>query len=68
MNIVFREPDYLWLLVISALLVAASVWRFLRRRRDVRQLAARRIVPARQRLGIAGDLHSGFSLSSPPRR
>jgi Ca-activated chloride channel family protein len=54
--LVFREPDYLWLLLIPALLVPLLVWRFALRRRDVRQLVARRIVPTRQRLGVAGDL------------
>jgi Ca-activated chloride channel homolog len=59
---VFREPDYLWLLIVPALLLALCIWRFLRRRRDVRQLAARRIVPTRQRFGFAGDLPFWFLL------
>jgi Ca-activated chloride channel family protein len=53
---VFREPDYLWLLVGPALLLGLWVWRAIRRRRDVAQLLARRVVPARQRFGFAGDL------------
>jgi Ca-activated chloride channel family protein len=60
--VVFREPDNLWLLIVPALLVALCGWRFVLRRRDVRQLAARRIVPARQRFGIAGDLPFWFFL------
>lgn len=53
---VFREPEYLWLLTVPGLLLALCFYRFIRRRQDVRRLAARRIVPARQRLGFAGDL------------
>jgi Ca-activated chloride channel family protein len=52
----FREPEYLWLLVGPALLLALSLWRMIRRRRDVKQLIMRRTVPARQRFGVAGDL------------
>ena len=53
---VFREPDYLWLLVVPAALLALAAWRLWRRRRDVRELRARRIVPLRQRFGWMGDL------------
>jgi Ca-activated chloride channel family protein len=63
MSIVFREPHYLWLIGVPALLAAACVWRFVLRRRDVRQLAARRVVPARQRFGMAGDLPFWFLLT-----
>jgi Ca-activated chloride channel family protein len=37
-------------------LLALAVWRLLRRRRDVAELRARRLVPIRQRFGWAGDL------------
>jgi Ca-activated chloride channel family protein len=59
---VFREPDYLWLLIVPALLLALAIWRFVLRRRDIHQLAARRIVPARQRFGVGGDLPFWFCL------
>jgi Ca-activated chloride channel family protein len=52
----FREPDYLWLLIVPAALFALAIWRLVRRRRDVALLRARRIVPARQRFTWAGDL------------
>ncbi len=53
---VFREPDYLWFVIVPLLLVVLCVWRFVQRRRDVRQLVSRRIVPSRQRFGFVGDL------------
>lgn len=60
----FREPDYLWLLVVPAALFALAIWRLVRRRRDIARLRARRIVPAlrlrsgqaRLRFSWAGDL------------
>lgn len=52
----FREPDYLWLLVVPTALVALAIWRLARRRRDIALLRARRIVPARQRFAWAGDV------------
>jgi Ca-activated chloride channel homolog len=52
----FREPVYLWLLIVPVLLAALWVWRFAQRRRDVRQLITRRIIPVRQRLGVVGAL------------
>lgn len=55
-NIAFAEPDYLWLLVVPALLLAAWVWHFNRRRADHHRLAARRTVPVRERFAFAGDL------------
>lgn len=60
---VFREPAYLWLLIVPALLLALCIYRFVRRRQDVARLAARRIVPARQRFGFAGDLPFWFALT-----
>jgi Ca-activated chloride channel family protein len=52
----FREPDYLWLIVVPAALLALALLRLVRRRRDVAELRARRITPSRQRFGWAGDL------------
>jgi len=47
---------YLWLLVIPAVLLIVWGWRVVRRRANVRRLAAQRIVPVRQRFGPVGDL------------
>jgi Ca-activated chloride channel family protein len=55
-QIEFSEPQYLWLLVVPALLVALWVWRFVSRRADTRGLRTRRLLPIRERLSFAGDL------------
>ena len=55
-QIAFGQPDWLWLLVVPVLLVSLWVWRFVRRRADVRRLAARRTLPITERFGLAGDL------------
>ncbi|OFW26280.1 MAG: hypothetical protein A3H97_23445 [Acidobacteria bacterium RIFCSPLOWO2_02_FULL_65_29] len=55
-QIEFGEPDYLWLLIVPALLLAAWGWRFARRRADNRRLAEHRTLPIRERFAIAGDL------------
>jgi Ca-activated chloride channel family protein len=55
-SVVFRQPEYLWLLIAPGALLLLWAWRLYQRRRDVRELVARRIVPARQRFGVAGDL------------
>ena len=52
----FASPVYLWLLVIPAALMVVWGWRVVRRRANVRRLAAQRIVPVRQRFGPVGDL------------
>jgi hypothetical protein len=52
----FGQPEFLWLLVGPALLAMLWVARFVRRRRDVRRLAARRTLPLRERFSVAGDL------------
>jgi Ca-activated chloride channel family protein len=52
----FAEPVYLWLLVVPAVLLASWVWRVVRRRSDIRRLAARRVLPVRERPGVLGDL------------
>ncbi|HEY6617818.1 MAG TPA: VWA domain-containing protein [Vicinamibacterales bacterium] len=52
----FAEPLYLWLLIVPAVLVAVWIWRFVRRRGDLKRLRARRALPVRERLGAVGDL------------
>jgi Ca-activated chloride channel homolog len=52
----FASPVYLWLLLIPAVLLVVWGWRVVRRRANVRRLAAQRIVPVRQRFGLVGDL------------
>ena len=52
----FTNPQYLWLLIIPALLVAGWLWRFASRRADTRSLRKSRMVPVRERFAIAGDL------------
>jgi len=52
----FASPVYLWLLLIPAALMVEWGWRVVRRRANVRRLAAQRIVPVRQRFGPVGDL------------
>jgi Ca-activated chloride channel family protein len=55
-RITFSEPEYLWLLVIPALLLALWGWRFLVRRDDVQRVTGRRLQPFRTRLGVVGDM------------
>ena len=55
-QLAFSNPGVLWLLVVPALLAVAWVMRFVTRRGDTRRLAASRILPTRERFGIAGDL------------
>ena len=52
----FAEPLYLWLLIVPAALSIVWIWRFVRRRGDLRRLRARRALPVRERLGAVGDL------------
>jgi len=52
----FAAPVYLWMLAAPAALLMVWGWRVVRRRADVRRLAARRILPVRQRFGPVGDL------------
>jgi Ca-activated chloride channel homolog len=52
----FASPVYLWLLLIPAALLIVWGWRVVRRRANVRRLAAQRIVPVKQRFGPVGDL------------
>jgi Ca-activated chloride channel family protein len=52
----FAEPLYLWLLIVPAALSIVWIWRFVRRRGDLKRLRARRALPVRERLGAIGDL------------
>ena len=52
----FASPVYLWMLAAPAALLVVWGWRVVRRRADVRRLAARRILPVRQHFGPIGDL------------
>src|SRR6202008_1216938 len=52
----FAEPLNLWLLIIPAVLSAVWIWRFVRRRGDLKRLRSRRALPVRERLGGIGDL------------
>jgi Ca-activated chloride channel family protein len=52
----FAEPLYLWLLMAPAALMAVWLWRFVRRRLEVRRFARRQVVPVRERPALAGDL------------
>ena len=55
-QLTFAQPVYLWLLVFPAVLLALWIRRFSRRRADAQRLASHRIVPVRERFGLAGDL------------
>jgi Ca-activated chloride channel homolog len=52
----FASPVYVWMLLAPFALLALWGWRVLRRRADVRRLAAQRILPVKQRFGPIGDL------------
>lgn len=52
----FAEPLYLWLLVVPAALLVLWAWRVIRRRSDARRFRAARLVPVRERFGVAGEL------------
>ncbi|MGE3512947.1 MAG: VWA domain-containing protein [Vicinamibacterales bacterium] len=55
-QITFGAPEYLWLLVVPALLFAAWVWRLLRRRADFRGVSRHRLVPRQSRFAVVGEL------------
>jgi Ca-activated chloride channel family protein len=52
----FEAQALLWLLVLPAALLLVWSWRVVRRRADVRRLAAARVLPVRERFAFAGDL------------
>ena len=56
----FAEPLYLWLLAAPAALLVLWAWRVLRRRSDARKYRAARLVPVRERFGVAGELAFWF--------
>jgi Ca-activated chloride channel family protein len=49
-------PQYVWALAIPAALAVLWVWRVARRRADVRHFRHSRVLPVRERFGVAGDL------------
>lgn len=52
----FESPLLLWLLAAPAALLVLWAWRVVRRRADIRHLAARRVLPVRERYRWSGDL------------
>jgi Ca-activated chloride channel homolog len=52
----FSEPQFLWLLIVPALLLALWVWRLVSRRADTRGLRKGRVLPVRERFAVVGDL------------
>ena len=52
----FAEPLYLWLLVISAILLVLWTGQVWRRRADARRCMRGRVLPVRERYTLAGDL------------
>jgi Ca-activated chloride channel homolog len=52
----FADPLYLWLLIVPTALFIVWIWRFVRRRGDLKRLQARRALPVREQLGAVGDL------------
>lgn len=52
----FGAPHALWLLAVPALVAGLWAWRVYRRWVDVRVLASRRLLPDRERHGVAGAL------------
>ena len=55
-EIAFGAPQFLWLLAVPGLLLIAWLWRFTRRRVDLRRLRARRSTPIPERFALGGDL------------
>src|SRR5262249_28551876 len=52
----FDEQHYLWLLVVPSVLLALWIWQIVLRRGDRRRLAARRLLPVRERFQFFGGL------------
>jgi Ca-activated chloride channel family protein len=55
-QITFTQPEYLWLLVVPALLVVVWCWRFSVRRRDARRVTLPRLQPLPTRFALVGEL------------
>ncbi len=60
MEIAFGAPRFLPLLTVPGVLFLLWAWRFGRRRADLRRLWKRRVVPARERFTMGGDLSFWF--------
>jgi Ca-activated chloride channel homolog len=56
--IAFGAPQFLWLLAAPVGLLLAWLWRFWRRRSDLRRLRRQRSLPIRERFAIGGELWS----------
>jgi Ca-activated chloride channel family protein len=56
----FADPLYLWLLIAPAALVLLWCWRVMRRRADTRKYRAARLLPVREKFGVAGELAFWF--------
>ena len=54
-SIQFADPQWLWLLLVSAVLLVVWVRQLGQRRRDARRLAETRRVPVKERLPFFGD-------------
>ena len=54
--IAFGAPQFLWLLAVPSVCLAAWLWRFGSRLSDLRRLRERRSTPIRERFGLGGDL------------
>lgn len=52
----FGARIFLWLLAVPGALLLLLAWRLIRRRADIRRLRAQRLLPVRERYGLAGDL------------
>jgi hypothetical protein len=59
-NLTFADPGYLALLALPAALIAVWLWRLARYRVEVRRFATQRVLPARERVGFAGELSFWF--------
>lgn len=55
-RVTFGQPAFLWLLIVPGALFGLATWRFFRRRADVHRLARERMLPVKERFGVAGDL------------
>jgi Ca-activated chloride channel family protein len=62
-DISFGEARALWLLVAPAALMLVWAWRARRRRREVRQITVRQVVPGRKRIRSLGELPFWFCLT-----
>ena len=62
MNVVFGEPQFLWLLAAPAALLVLWLWRFWLRFADLRRLRERRSLPIREHFALGGELWFWFFL------